>query len=70
MAEWLHAGAEPGVGLGLEGWEPRLVRWKDTRTPGGLLEGLTGGWYEVIFLMGTRGWYEVRYQDAHLHATA
>ena len=67
-AEWLHAGAERGIGLGLEGWEPELMGLEDTRTPGGMLEGLAGGWSGVILLMGTRGWCEARYWDEDLRA--
>ena len=69
-AEWLHVSAETGVGLGLDGWELGLMGWEDTRTTGGLLEGLAGGCGGVILLMGTRGWCEERYQNEHLWAAA
>ena len=64
-AEWLCTSTKMGVGLWLEGWEPGLMGWEDTRTAGGLLEGLVGSWGGVILLMGTRGWCEARYQDEY-----
>ena len=69
-AEWLCAGAEIGVRLGMEGWERGLMGWEDTRTPGGLLEGLTGGWGGVILLMRTQGWCEVMYPGCLLEGLA
>ena len=41
------------------------MRWEDNHTPGGLHEGLAGGWGGVILLMGTQALFETLYRDEY-----